>query len=431
MLLQPHSHEKPKQSAAAWRELGGGPLQHAASTGCRTAIRGRSAGVAAHKLIVLPIYVGLLAGTVWIGRHGAERLHPEPRPGLRHRRRRSFPTAPRSRARTRSCSGPRRSCARRPACRTPSPSPASPARPSPTPRTPRRSSPASSPSTSASSRRPVGRFDHRRAVRPHAADRGRLHHRHSAAAGAGPRQFRRLQDAAPGAHRRRGRPRARGRLRDRWPARAQNPNLTGVFTTFSANSPQIYLEIDRDEGAHPQRADRRTSSRRCRSISAPPTSTTSTSSAGSGRSGRRPTSASASSRATSTSLRVRSSTGALVPLGTLVEMRDVTGPDLIQRYNMYTSVPLQGNAAPGISSGTGPRRDGGARPRRCCRRARRSSGPTSPSRSAQTGNTAIFIFALSRPVRLPRARGAIRELVAAARDHPDRADGGAVGACSA
>ena len=51
-------------------------------------------------------------------------------------------------------------------------------------------------------------------------------------------------------------------------------------------------------------------------------------------------------------LRVRSSTGALVPLGTLVEMREVTGPDLVQRYNMYTSVPLQGNAAPGVSSGT-------------------------------------------------------------------------------
>ncbi len=34
-------------------------------------------------------------------------------------------------------------------------------------------------------------------------------------------------------------------------------------------------------------------------------------------------------------------------------------------------------------------------PARCCRRAWASSGPSSPSRSAQTGNTAIFIFALS------------------------------------
>ena len=48
---------------------------------------------------------------------------------------------------------------------------------------------------------------------------------------------------------------------------------------------------------------------------------------------------------------MRSANGALVPLGTLVEVRDVSGPDLIQRYNMYTSVPLQGNPAAGVSSG--------------------------------------------------------------------------------
>jgi len=39
-------------------------------------------------------------------------------------------------------------------------------------------------------------------------------------------------------------------------------------------------------------------------------------------------------------------------MGTLVEMREVTGPALVQRYNMFTSVPLQGTAAPGVSSGT-------------------------------------------------------------------------------
>jgi HAE1 family hydrophobic/amphiphilic exporter-1 len=53
-----------------------------------------------------------------------------------------------------------------------------------------------------------------------------------------------------------------------------------------------------------------------------------------------------------TRLKVRSASGALVPLGTLVQIRDVTGPALVQRYNMYVSVPLQGNAAPGVSTGT-------------------------------------------------------------------------------
>jgi multidrug efflux pump subunit AcrB len=50
-------------------------------------------------------------------------------------------------------------------------------------------------------------------------------------------------------------------------------------------------------------------------------------------------------------LKVRSATGALVPLGTLVNVVDAAGPDLVQRYNMYVSVPIQGNAAPGTSSG--------------------------------------------------------------------------------
>ncbi len=49
-------------------------------------------------------------------------------------------------------------------------------------------------------------------------------------------------------------------------------------------------------------------------------------------------------------LKVRSATNDLVPLGTLVSIRDVTGPALVQRYNMYVSVPLQGNAAPGVST---------------------------------------------------------------------------------
>src|SRR3546814_9744830 len=49
-------------------------------------------------------------------------------------------------------------------------------------------------------------------------------------------------------------------------------------------------------------------------------------------------------------LKVRSATGALVPLGTLVEVKDVSGPNLVQRYNMYVSVPVQGNAAPGVRS---------------------------------------------------------------------------------
>jgi HAE1 family hydrophobic/amphiphilic exporter-1 len=50
-------------------------------------------------------------------------------------------------------------------------------------------------------------------------------------------------------------------------------------------------------------------------------------------------------------LKVKSETGALVPLGTLADIRDTSGPTLVQRYNTYVSVPLQGNATPGVSTG--------------------------------------------------------------------------------
>ena len=202
--------------------------------------------------------------------------------------------------------------------------------------------------------------DHRPAVRPPAGNRGGLHHRDPAAAGARHRQRRRLQDAAPGAHRRRRAPRARGGLRADGQRADQDPNLAGVFTTFSA---QLAADLSRDrphQGAHARTCRSPTSSRRCRSISARPTSTTSTPSAASTRCAPRPTSASASTRQDILRLKVRSSTGALVPLGTLVEIRDVTGPDLVQRYNMYTSVPVQGNAAPGVSSGNALDADGDA-----------------------------------------------------------------------
>jgi len=50
-------------------------------------------------------------------------------------------------------------------------------------------------------------------------------------------------------------------------------------------------------------------------------------------------------------LRVRSATGALVPLGTLVEIRETAGPVLVQRYNQQVSVPVQGSAAPNVATG--------------------------------------------------------------------------------
>jgi HAE1 family hydrophobic/amphiphilic exporter-1 len=173
----------------------------------------------------------------------------------------------------------------------------------------------------------------------------------------------------------------------------ENPKLAGVFTTFSANSPQIYLEIDRVKA---------------RILNVPISAIFETLQVNLGTAyvndfnflGRVwQVRAQADQRfrveqADINRLRVRSSTGALVPLGTLVEMRDVTGPDLVQRYNMYTSVPLQGNPAPGISSGAALD---------AMEQLARDALPAGIGfewtelafQERQTGDTAVVIFALS------------------------------------
>jgi multidrug efflux pump subunit AcrB len=50
-------------------------------------------------------------------------------------------------------------------------------------------------------------------------------------------------------------------------------------------------------------------------------------------------------------LKVRNTEGTMVPVGTLAEVREVNGPLVLTRYNMYPAAPLNGAAAPGVSSG--------------------------------------------------------------------------------
>jgi HAE1 family hydrophobic/amphiphilic exporter-1 len=132
----------------------------------------------------------------------------------------------------------------------------------------------------------------------------------------------------------------------------QDPNLARVFTTFSANTPQIYLEIDRTKA---------------RMLDVPLANVFNTLQVNLGgvyvndfnlfdRNYQVRTQAEQNSRVDREDilrLKVRSAGGALVPLGSLVNIRDTAGPDLVQRYNMYTSIPVQGDTAPGRSSGAG------------------------------------------------------------------------------
>ncbi|WP_274626228.1 efflux RND transporter permease subunit [Arvimicrobium flavum] len=173
----------------------------------------------------------------------------------------------------------------------------------------------------------------------------------------------------------------------------QTPGLVGIFTTFSASSPQFFLEIDRDKA-------------RMLNVPIPNIFETLSINLGTayvndfnafGRVYQVRAQADQTFRLERDDilrLKVRSASGALVPLGTLVEIRDVTGPSLVQRYNMYVSVPLQGSAASGVSTGTALNLMEGI------------ATETLPQGTAfewtelalqerQTGNTAIFIFGLS------------------------------------
>jgi HAE1 family hydrophobic/amphiphilic exporter-1 len=173
----------------------------------------------------------------------------------------------------------------------------------------------------------------------------------------------------------------------------QTPGLTGVFTTFSASSPQVFLEIDRTKaqmlnvpiGNIFEALQVNLGSAYVNDFNA------------FGRVFQVRAQADQRfriEREDIARLKVRSATGALVPLGTLVNIVDRAGPDLIQRYNMYVSVPLQGNAAPGASAG------------QALTTMEQLAAETLPPgmsfewtelalQERLAGNTAVFIFALS------------------------------------
>jgi HAE1 family hydrophobic/amphiphilic exporter-1 len=93
-------------------------------------------------------------------------------------------------------------------------------------------------------------------------------------------------------------------------------------------------------------------------------------------------------------LRTRNMGGEIVPLGTLVRISGVTGPDLVGRYNAYPAAKLDGNLLPGMSSG------------QALTVMERLAAQTLPAgfsyewtdlsyQQKQTGSEAIAVFALS------------------------------------
>ncbi len=132
-------------------------------------------------------------------------------------------------------------------------------------------------------------------------------------------------------------------------AAAQEPTLMGVFTTFNTRSPQIYVDIDREKaqildvpvGNIFQALQVYIGSAYVNDFTAY------------GRSFQVNAQADSPYRvepADLTRIKVRSSAGALVPLGTLVKISDNTGPYAVNRHNLYTAVSVQGQGVPGVSS---------------------------------------------------------------------------------
>ena len=130
----------------------------------------------------------------------------------------------------------------------------------------------------------------------------------------------------------------------------QDPQLTRVFTTFSATNPSIYLDIDRDKA-------------QVLGVELSSVFQALQASLGGyyvndmnlfGRTWQVQVQAEATDRASVNNIsriNVRNAEGKMVPLRSLVEIRVVVGPPALIRFNNLRAVTVQGSPAPGVSSG--------------------------------------------------------------------------------
>jgi hydrophobe/amphiphile efflux-1 (HAE1) family protein len=129
------------------------------------------------------------------------------------------------------------------------------------------------------------------------------------------------------------------------------PGLTSVFSPFSANTPQVFVDIDRVKA---------------QKLGVPIQNVTDTIETyfGStyvndfnlfGRTYHVTAQADLPFRKERTDLarlRTRNANGDMVMLGSVVDFKDISGPDRVARYNLYPAAELQGDTLPGVSSAT-------------------------------------------------------------------------------
>jgi hydrophobe/amphiphile efflux-1 (HAE1) family protein len=130
----------------------------------------------------------------------------------------------------------------------------------------------------------------------------------------------------------------------------QQPGLAGLFTTFRAGVPQLFLDVDRT---------------RTKSMDVPLKEVFDTLQIylGSmyvndfnifGRTYQVIAQADSEFRMKPSDiaeLKTRNLQGGMVPLGSLMSVKEITGPDKITRYNMYPTAEINGGTLPGVSSG--------------------------------------------------------------------------------
>ena len=130
----------------------------------------------------------------------------------------------------------------------------------------------------------------------------------------------------------------------------QQPGLSGLFTTFRSSVPQLFVDVDRT---------------RVKSMGVPLKDVFDTLQIylGSlyvndfnrfGRTYQVVAQADSDFRMKPediAELKTRNLQGGMVPLGSLVDVKEITGPDKITRYNMYPAAEISGSTLPGVSSG--------------------------------------------------------------------------------
>src|SRR5258705_12728121 len=131
----------------------------------------------------------------------------------------------------------------------------------------------------------------------------------------------------------------------------KDPRLARVFSTYTANAPSLYLDIDREKA-------------QALGLNIDDVFTTLQSTLGGyfinnfnlyGRTWQVNLEGEAENRRDTASLwniYIRNAKGTMVPLQSLATLRIVTGPQVLTRYNNYRSVTINGGPAPGVASGT-------------------------------------------------------------------------------